>query len=115
MTIYYSLNIKGIYQLRTAEGLTHSITQEVHFMEIPHSTYFLILIYFGAFTFFSGLLTHLCQNSRFGHVVFQPRSFLASANCSRFRGFLLVKSGETTSFSLVSMSLTDLRPAVADE
>lgn len=57
--------------------------------------------------------THLCQNSRFGHVVFQPRSFLATANSSKFRGFLLVKSGETTSFSLVSTSVSVLRLSVA--
>lgn len=69
---------------------------------------------FGVFISGSDFLTHLCQNSRFGHVVFQPRSFLARAICSKFRGFLLVKFGATTSFSLVSTSVSVLRLAVVD-
>lgn len=44
-------------------------------------------------------LNYLCQNSREGHTVPQPRSFLARAKSSRFRGFRLVNSGATASFS----------------
>lgn len=42
---------------------------------------------------------YLCQNSREGHTVRQPRSFLATDRSSRFRGFRLVNSGATASFS----------------
>lgn len=75
-----------------------------------------VLVWFSFGVFISGskFLTHLCQNSRFGHVVFQPRSFLARAICSRFRGFLLVKFGATISFSLVSTSVSVLSLAVVD-
>lgn len=47
---------------------------------------------------------YLCQNSREGHTVPQPRSFLATAKSSRFRGFRLVNSGATASFSRGSTS-----------
>lgn len=47
---------------------------------------------------------YLCQNSRLGHTVAQPRSFLATPKSSKFRGFRLVNSGATASFSLVSTS-----------
>lgn len=49
-------------------------------------------------------LNHLCQNSREGHTVPQPRSFLATAKSSRFRGFRLVNSGATASFPTGSAS-----------
>lgn len=47
---------------------------------------------------------YLCQNSRLGHTVAQPRSFRATPKSSRFRGFRLMNSGVTASFSLVSTS-----------
>lgn len=47
---------------------------------------------------------YLCQNSRLGHTVAQPRSFLATPKSSRFRGFRLMNSGATASFSFVSTS-----------
>ena len=49
-------------------------------------------------------LNYLCQNSREGHTVPQPRSFLATAKSSRFRGFRLVNSGATASFPTGSAS-----------
>ena len=49
-------------------------------------------------------LNYLCQNSREGHTVPQPRSFLATAKSSRFRGFRLVNSGATASFPTRSAS-----------
>lgn len=49
-------------------------------------------------------LNYLCQNSRDGHTVPQPRSFLATAKSSKFRGFRLVNSGATASFSTGSVS-----------
>jgi hypothetical protein len=53
-------------------------------------------------------LNYLCQNSREGHTVPQPRSFRATPKSSRFRGFRLVNSGATASFSKGSTAGVEL-------
>lgn len=52
----------------------------------------------------TGRRSYLCQNSREGQVVPQPRSFLATPRSSRLRGFRLVNSGATAAFSTGSTS-----------